>query len=268
MDKVIFTSEPFKVYYTQFIQIPKEKMKTIPRGFKFNFARQTRNRKKSDEVIHFAFIGNIMFSKGIDVTLKAFEKICNDYNFVLHIYGAVVNSEYFDWIEKLQTRYTGKFIYHGSFKVDELPQIASNIDVCIVPSYFDTYNRVVREILYLGIPIIATNFFGARIVEDGKNGFKIPIGAADALADKMINIMNHPALIEELSCGAAQTYIPSLEEEIDQLIQTYKDIYNMKSDTKKVGSDKIITFNEIRTPIAGRTTRLIAFYLPQFHPIL
>jgi glycosyltransferase involved in cell wall biosynthesis/SAM-dependent methyltransferase len=267
VDKVIFTSEPFKTYYSRFVQISEEKMEVIPRGFKFNFNRQTRSGKKYDGVIRFAFIGNIMFSKGIDVALKAFDKICNDYNFVLHIHGVIVNSEYTDWINKLQTNHPGKLFYHGSFKVDELPQIASNVDICIAPSYFDTYNRTVREVLYLGVPVIATDFFGAYIIENGKNGFQIPVGDADALAERMIAIIRDPSTLVYLSRGAEQTHIPSLEGEIDQLIKTYKDIYDKAVETKKAELDKMIAFDERRTSLAGKAVRLIAFYLPQYHPI-
>lgn len=267
VDKVIFTSEPFRTYFPRFVPIPEEKVIVIPRGFKFDFARKVNKRENIDGVVHFAFIGNIMFSKGIDVVLQAFETVCKAHNFVLHIYGSLVNHEYLNWIKKLQTEYPDKFIYHGQFKEHDLPKIASNIDLCIIPSYFDTYNRVLREFLYLGIPVIVTDFFGAFIVEDGKNGLKIPTGDADTLAEKMIDIIRKPFMIEHLSHGAAQTQIPSLEEETDKLIKTYNDLYNHTTETNKAGLDKMITSNGERRPSAHRSARLIAFYLPQYHPI-
>ncbi|MBM4329737.1 MAG: tetratricopeptide repeat protein [Deltaproteobacteria bacterium] len=267
VDKVIFTSEPFKAFYTRFIQIPEEKMKVIPRGFSFSYAKHMRRVKNTDAPMHFAFIGNIMFSKGIDVSLKAFEKICQGYHFVFHIYGEMVNSEYHDWIERLQVQYPGRFVYHGGYQVDELPKILSNIDACIVPSYFDTYNRVVREMLYLGIPVIVTDFFGAYIVDDGKNGFKIPIGDAEALAGKMIDIIRHPDVIEDLAKGAAQTPIPSLEEEINMLIETYNELYNQVPEAKKALLDVTIRPDKRQKSSPEKSVGLIAFYLPQYHPI-
>jgi radical SAM superfamily enzyme YgiQ (UPF0313 family)/tetratricopeptide (TPR) repeat protein/glycosyltransferase involved in cell wall biosynthesis len=267
VDKVIFTSEPFKAFYTRFIQIPETKMKVIPRGFNFSYTRHMRRAKNTDAPMHFAFIGNIMFSKGIDVSLKAFEKICQDYHFILHIYGEMVNSEYHDWIDRLQVQYPGRFVYHGSYQVDELPRILSNIDACIVPSYFDTYNRVVREMLYLGIPVIVTDFFGAYIVDDGRNGFKIPIGDAEALAGKMMDIIRHPDIIEDLEGGAAQTQIPTLEEEINMLIETYNELYNQLPEAKKALLDGMIKPDKAQKSSPDKSVRLIAFYLPQYHPI-
>lgn len=235
IDAVIFTSEPFKTYFTKFVPVIEDKIKIIPRGLKFNFPRKKRSIKKHNDLIHFAFIGNILFSKGIDILFNAFEKICNEYNFILHVYGEIISSEYLNWISNLQTKHSDKFIYHGGFRSDELLKTDLNIDICIVPSYFDTYNRVIREMFYLGIPVIATDFLGANVVEDGRNGFRIPVGDADALAEKMISIINDPALVETLSNAVAQTNIPSIDEEIDQLVETYKDVfkkYNLLQDIK------------------------------------
>jgi glycosyltransferase involved in cell wall biosynthesis len=74
-----------------------------------------------------------------------------------------------------------------------LAEISRHIDVCIVPSYFDTYNRVLREMLHLGlrssrqISLVPTSW------RTGKNGFKIPIGDGQALTEKMTEVLNDPA---------------------------------------------------------------------------
>ena len=268
VDKVLFTSEPFKNYFTQFVPVAENKIAVIPRGFQFDYTRRVNHERETGDAIHFAFIGNIMFSKGIDVVLKAFEKIVGEYrNFVLHLYGNIVNPEYRQWIGELQRSFPNRLINHGPFNKDSLPTIADGIDVCIIPSYFDTYNRVLREILYLGIPVIVTDFFGAYIVEDGKNGFKIPIGDDEALAQKMADIIDNPSMIKHLSRGAENTQIPSLEQEIDQLVETYNDLYNQSPRARCLQRAKSIKTVESQGSHIDTATRLIAFYLPQYHPI-
>ena len=267
VDKIIFTSEPFKNYFTRFAPIDEDKMSVIPRGFKFEYARQAAHTRKPEGSIHFAFIGHIMFSKGIDVALKAFEKICQNNTFVLHLCGELLDPEYSKWINDLQGRYPDKFMYHGRFNKDSLPTIAANIDICIIPSYFDSYNRVLREILYLGKPVIVTDFFGADIVENGKNGFKIPIGDDDALAQKMVDIIRDPSIIEDLSRGASGTKIPDLEEEIDQFIETYNDLHHHSPRPKSRRPGRMIRSDQREESSVNRAVRSIAFYLPQYHPI-
>ena len=141
VDKIVFTTEAFRKYFTNFMPIPDEKMAVIPRGFRFDFEIPGKSPRAADGLIHFAFIGNIMFSKGIDIVLKAFEALCERYDFVLHIHGAIINHESFPEVKRLEEIHPGKFIYHGPFGTDDLPQITRGIDVCLIPSYFDTYNR-------------------------------------------------------------------------------------------------------------------------------
>ncbi len=268
VDKVIFTSDAFRSYFTHFVPIPNDKTIVVPRGFLFDFERSISRPERRSGTIRFAFISNVMFSKGIDITLKAFEALCDTYDFVLHIYGATVDQEYVPYLKKLEELYPDRFHYHGQFNNNDLPQISRDIDVCIVPSYFDTYNRVLREVLYLGIPVIVTDFFGAFIVEDGKNGLRIPVGDAGALAAKMAELMSNPSMIDNLSRGATQTHIPTLGEEVDQLVEIYNDLYARSVEKGKGQPLEIQPTPQKQTAPDERAVRPIAFYLPQFHPIL
>ncbi|HOS98342.1 MAG TPA: glycosyltransferase, partial [Deltaproteobacteria bacterium] len=261
VDMVVFTSEPFRDYFTRFIPIPPERTRVIPRGFDFAFPRTTVRNSRPGGILRFAFVGNIMFSKGIDVALRAFEQVCGRGGLAFHVYGQIVNPEYQQWLDRLQSEQPEAFIYHGAFTDGDLPAIAAAIDVCIVPSYFDTYNRVLREFLYLGIPVIATDFFGAYIVQDGTNGFRVPVGDADALAGKMLDLINTPTLVDDLARGAMQTQIPGLDEEIDALLETYRDLYAHSSGTRKVRLARMLTTRGKRSPSVAGTTLGKAYVL-------
>ncbi|MCD6366200.1 MAG: glycosyltransferase, partial [Bacteroidales bacterium] len=217
VDGVIFTTNHFKEYFTKFINIPEDRITIIPRGFKFNFNRVTEPKKITSKKICFAFIGHLMFSKGIDVALNAFEEIAATENFHLDIYGTVVDQEYSNWINKIEKRFPKKFKYQGSFKKENIKQIADRIDVAIVPSYFDTYNRIVRELLYFGVPLIVTDFFGSYVIENKLNGLKINVGDSKALSRAMQQIIKNPKILGKLSQGVVKTLIPSLENEIENM---------------------------------------------------
>jgi len=227
VDGVVFTHELFKEHFTKFVFINPEKIRIIPRGFDFDFERNTSIREIHDNVVNFAFLGNLVHRKGIDVLLRAFEEIADYDGFRLYIFGATEGS--FDaCIESLQKKYSGKIIYCGHFEKDALPGITRKININISPSYFETYNRVVRESLYLGMPVIATDFYGSSIVEHGVNGIKIPVGDFKALANAMINLINNHQLVAKLSKGAIETNIPKLEGEIDGLLNFYDELIGEK----------------------------------------
>ena len=59
----------------------------------------------------------------------------------------------------------------------------------------------------LGIPCSATTFGGnPYMVTDGKNGFLVPERDPAAVAEKIIELIEDPALRKKLSAGALEAY--------------------------------------------------------------
>lgn len=239
VDVAIFTTREFKEHFTKFIKIPEEKVKVVPRGFSFDLKRNSSPVKVCDGVVKFGFIGHITYGKGIDVLLKAFEEISKQEEFLLDIYGPVGDRDCFKWIKELEKKHPKKIKYYGIFSLKDLDSIAQKIHVCIVPSYFDTYNRTVREMLYFGRPVIATDFYGAGIIKNGFNGYKIPIGEYKALENCMLKIISEPGLVAELSRGAIKTEIPCLEDEITGLLKSYSQTSSKKKLSESFLRNKI-----------------------------
>lgn len=256
VDGVTFTEASFKDYFTKYVEIPEDKVTVIPRGIPpFHADGEASAPRMETEKVNFAFIGNIMFCKGIDVALQAFDTIKDKNNFRLDIFGAAVNREYLQWMQSLEDECPDKFKYHGKYDKSSFGDIVKNIDICIVPSYFDTYNRIIREVMRYGVPVIATDFFGASIIQHGVNGLKFPVGDHRQLAEIIKNLAETPSMIRKLSDGALNTRIPTLNDELLGLHEFYKKIW--KSSLRKD--------NSIVEPAS--LCKLIAFHLPQFHPI-
>ena len=59
----------------------------------------------------------------------------------------------------------------------------------------------------LGVPVVSTNHrFGAdEIIDDGGNGFLVPVGDAQALADAIEKILKNKALADAMSQRAKDT---------------------------------------------------------------
>jgi len=230
VDGVVFTTEEFRNYFCRFVQILPEKTRVVPRGFNFGFTRDSmKETVNNDSTICFGYVGNLIYRKGIDVLLKAFEVIADLEGFKLEIYGGAIQ-KYLQWVKGLENRYPSKIRYFGPYEYHSLPKIARRIHVAIAPSYFETYNRVVRELLFLGIPVIVTDFFGSSIIKDGINGLRIPNGDHKALAEALKKLINDRELLKKLSKGAIETKIPSSEEEIEGLYEFYLDtLKNIKS---------------------------------------
>ena len=228
VDGVIFTEVRFREHFIRFIKVADETIRVIPRGFHFAFPGARTAKRVTSGTVRFAFIGNVMFSKGIGVVLKAFDILSDYENFTLDIYGNLVEEAFLPWIKRLQELYPDKISLRGPFIQDDLLRIAEEVDICIIPSYFDTYNRVLREMLYCGVPLITTDFFGASIIRNGFNGLKIPVGDHQALAQAMKNIIDKPSLIQTFSEGVLKTEVPTLSAETGAMQAFYEYLHEKK----------------------------------------
>ena len=71
----------------------------------------------------------------------------------------------------------------------------------------ETSSLALSEGMSLGIPCIATTFGGnPYMVTDGKNGFLVPERDPAAMAEKIIELIEDPALRKKLSAGALEAY--------------------------------------------------------------
>jgi glycosyltransferase involved in cell wall biosynthesis len=229
IDAVVFTSEPFKNHFTAFVPVDAERIGIIPRGF-ISPAQRSVNpyRKATGEEVRFAFFGTLMLSKGIDVLLRAFERVAGQKSFHLDLHGSLGNPKIQTWLRRLEEEFPGRIVYHGDYQPLDFAGLAGRIDLAIVPSYFDAYNRIIRECLTCGVPVIASDFFGAFIVRDGLNGLKIPIGDDERLAAVMRRVIDEPDLIETLRAGARVTVIPTLDEEIGAIMDLYEKLLQVR----------------------------------------
>jgi FkbM family methyltransferase len=220
---VIFTDRSFRDYFGKFVDLTGKSVKIIPRGFEFEGKRPSQHKKVHKDVIHIGYMGTLIPRKGFGLLLDALDTIGTIGSFVFDIYGSYADQIYLEAINEFEKKHPGKIKFHGSYDIKDLPQIAESLDFAVIPSYFETFNRVARELLYFGVPLIVTDFFGSSIVENGINGIRISIGDSVALADSIRKLILNPELIEELSKGAILTKIPSLQEEIDGIYEFYKE---------------------------------------------
>jgi glycosyltransferase involved in cell wall biosynthesis len=82
----------------------------------------------------------------------------------------------------------------------ELPALYDLCDVFALPSRFEPWGLVVNEAMNAGRPVIVSDRVGAAadLVEDGVNGFVYPSGDVGAMASRLRQIIESPALRAEM----------------------------------------------------------------------
>jgi D-inositol-3-phosphate glycosyltransferase len=81
---------------------------------------------------------------------------------------------------------TGRVRFVGAVPQSDLPQYYNAADVCVVPSYYESFGLVAVEALACGTPVIASRVGGLpKVVKHGRNGLLVAERSADAFASSI-----------------------------------------------------------------------------------
>ncbi len=143
---------------------------------------------KPENTLIFTFIGRLLYDKGIDEFVRAAEIVKKDFpNAEFWVVGdideenpaAISHDQLLEWMQRRIIRYFGP--------TDDVRYYIKQSDCIVLPSYREAIPRVVQEGMAMRKPIITTDTPGCReAVEEGKNGFLVPIKDAASLAKAML----------------------------------------------------------------------------------
>ncbi len=105
---------------------------------------------------------------------------------------------------------TEQVAFLGAKDQDALVDYYTAAEALIMPSDYESFGMVALEAMASGTPVIASEVGGlAFLVQDGVNGFHVPVRDARALADAIRRILAEPetrARLAANAAGAAQAY--------------------------------------------------------------
>ena len=156
----------------------------VDKEYVLHSAKDTNNPYPKNETI-FLNICNIAYSKGIDILLKAWEKVVSQIpNAHLYIAGRN-NSEYAQSLVNKAHEHT-KITFLG-FQSNPYPFL-KYCDCFVLPSRMEGFPNVVLEAMCFNRPIACTSCVEVikDIINPGKNGYYCDIEDSEALAEIMI----------------------------------------------------------------------------------
>ena len=140
------------------------------------------------------FVGRIDPLKGIDRLLTALPGLDTRQNLKLLVIGGDEDS--LPEVERLQRLSLSLHIqdsvtFAGIVDQKELPLYYSAADVCIIPSYYESFGLVALESLACGTPIVATKVGCIEnVVKTGQNGYMVEDNAPLRLADGIDTLLS------------------------------------------------------------------------------
>lgn len=87
----------------------------------------------------------------------------------------------------------------------DIPRVIASLDILAMPSYAETFGRVLLEAMASGTPTIATAAGGVPdIIDDGQTGLLVPPRDSQALADAITRYLNEPGLRDKIRALALE----------------------------------------------------------------
>ena len=174
----------------------------------------------NDKII--LFVGRIDPLKGIDKLIKAIPYLQNIQGLRLVVIGGGEHSQ--REIEQLQKlacnlNIQDSVTFLGLIKHEQLPYFYSAADVCVVPSYYESFGLVALESLACGTPVVATDVGNLKYsIRQGETGYVVTDNAPHRLAEKIALLLSKPSTDTEsaLSIRASVSRFgwPSIAEAI------------------------------------------------------
>lgn len=150
--------------------------------------------------IHFLCVARLLGEKGLREYAKAALTVKAKYpkaNFLL--VGPEDTS--LDGIALNEVQSWSEVDYLGS--TQDVRPFIEKVHVYVLPSYHEGLPRSTIEAMAMGRPVITTDAVGCKeTVEEGINGFKVPVSDAAGLADKMIWFIEHSDQIEPMGLAS------------------------------------------------------------------
>lgn len=146
------------------------------------------------------FVGRIQPLKGIDILLKAIALATDDLPDLCGRLGlTIIGGDPQATMDREMLRLTrlkkklgisDLVTFLGARDQDTLPYYYSAAQVCVVPSYYESFGMVALEAMACGTPVIASKVGGLTFtVKDGVTGYLVPDGDPVALSEKLKSIL-------------------------------------------------------------------------------
>ena len=143
------------------------------------------------------WVGRLEKLKGVDILISAVAQL-DDPNAILLIVGGVEEAP--ELRDQLQAQASAAGIapnirFEGAVSHDALPTYYSAADICVVPSYYESFGLVAVEAMACGTPVVASRVGGlVSTVTDGVTGYLIPWRCPEPFAEKLEVLLNNPEL--------------------------------------------------------------------------
>lgn len=157
----------------------------------------------SQEVFRVIQAGTVCMRKGVLTTLSAFTRARLPNAELLILGGGIEVSGMKQIILKMSS---SNVVLRPAVPFSRLNEVYNTCSVMVLASVSDGFALVVIHAMACGIPVIITDNVGAKdLIRDGENGFIVPVGSPELIAERLKLLHNDPDFRRNMGLSARET---------------------------------------------------------------
>jgi len=203
-DAIIVASEHERALLSSLYGVDPARVRVVPCGVDLDLftpmdkevARRRLQLRDGERII--LFVGRIEPLKGIDVLIGAAAQLHENENFRVLIVGGDARAA--DEVAQLRSLAERLGVDHhiafvGAVEHHELPLYYNAADVCVVPSYYESFGLVAIESMACGTPVVASRVGGlASTVRHGETGYLVSWRCPEPFAERLELLLDNDEL--------------------------------------------------------------------------
>ena len=205
-DRIAAVSGAIKSDLFTCYRIPKERIDVVYNGVDTQLFRPLNDPILPDRVREaiggmkvVLYVGHFGPRKGVGLLVRAMSRVLIKVpNAILVCIGGVPkwlggDNSYWNQIQETIRRegLDGKILLLDRVSNDELPNYYAAANVFVLPSYYESFAKVVAEAMACMRPVVVTRGGGIdEVVEDGVSGIKVGYGSVESLAEAIVEILS------------------------------------------------------------------------------
>lgn len=220
-DQVIAVSHYTKENIVARYGLDAEKVTVVHNALSHRESGLRQRYQKRDEEKSVLFLGRITFQKGPDYFVEAAALVAKHVpgvRFVMAGTGDMLPGI----IEKIAELGMGRiFHFTGFLQGEEVERIYAMSDLYVMPSVSEPFGISPLEAMLYDVPVIIARRSG--VAEILHHALKVDFWNVREMADKMIALLQHPALVRELTANAREE-LKKIRWEVaaEQIISVYR----------------------------------------------
>ena len=211
-DRIIVSTRHEYGSLVSLYEADKDRIRVVPAGVDLDMFQPGDQRRARDKLglngeRIVLYVGRMDAIKGLDVLIHSVAFMETPCNLRVLVIGGSNQDREFNKAQKLVNTLgvADKVDLLGTLEHESLPLYYQAADVCVVPSYYESFSLVALESMACGTPVVASRVGGLQtVVKDNQSGYLVPWHCPDAFADRLEVLLSNDYLRKSLGRQASE----------------------------------------------------------------